>query len=173
MMDRTKRVNRPGPGFTLLELMVVMLLISIVLAIAIPKFGGGAFQDPMKKLSRWMINTVRTLRSAAIQQQKTQSLVIDLSNRRMWLVNDAMDEEAMQAAASNKALSLPDAIRYMDVQFPQQERISSGTAEVRFFPAGYSDQVLIHLETDDAEKLTYLVEPLLPKVKIFDEWIEF
>jgi prepilin-type N-terminal cleavage/methylation domain-containing protein len=168
-----KRMSRPGQGFTLIELMVVMLLISIVLTIAIPKFGGGAFQDPVKKLSRWMINTVKALRSAAIQQQKTQSLVIDLSNRRMWIVNEAMDEGAAQAAAANKALSLPDAIQYMDVQFPGQERISSGTAEIRFYPAGYSDQVLIHLETDDDEKLTYLVEPLLPKVKIFDEWIEF
>ena len=166
-------MRRPGRGFTLIELMVVMLLISIVLAITLPKFGGGAFQDPVKKLSRWMINTVKTLRSAAIQQQKTQGLVIDLSNRRMWLVNDAMDEEAMQAAASNKALTLPDAIRYMDVQFPQQERMTTGTTEVRFYPAGYSDQVLIHLETDNDEKVTYLVEPLLPKVKIFDEWIEF
>lgn len=166
-------MSRPEQGFTLIELMVVMLLISIVLSIAIPKFGGSAFQDPVKKMSRWMINTVRTLRSAAIQQQKTQGLVIDLSNRRMWIVNDAADEEAAQAEASKKTVPIPDAIRYMDVQFPQQERISSGTAEVRFYPAGYSDQVLIHLETDDDEKLTYLVEPLLPKVKIFDEWIEF
>jgi prepilin-type N-terminal cleavage/methylation domain-containing protein len=172
-MERMKRVIRLGHGFTLIELMVVMLLISIVMAVAIPKFGGGAFQDPVKKLSRWMIITVRTLRAAAIQQQKTQGLVIDLSNRRMWMVNDAMDEAAMQEAASNKALSLPDAIRYMDVQFPQQERILSGTAEVRFYPVGYSDQVLIHLETEDDEKLTYLVEPLLPKVKIFDEWIDY
>ena len=166
-------MRRPGRGFTLIELMVVMLLISIVLAITLPKFGGGAFQDPVKKLSRWMINTVKTLRSAAIQQQKTQGLVIDLSNRRMWLVNDAMDEEAVQAAASNKAVELPDAIRYMDVQFPQQERETSGTAEIRFYPAGYSDQVLIHLETEDNEKVTYLVEPLLPKVKIYDEWIDY
>ena len=172
-MDRMKRTRRPGPGFTLIELMVVMLLISIVLAIALPKFGGGAFQDPVKKLSRWMINTVKSLRSTAIQKQQTQGLVIDLSNRRMWLVNDAMDEEAVQAAASNKAVELPDAIRYMDVQFPQQERETSGTAEIRFYPAGYSDQVLIHLETEDNEKVTYLVEPLLPKVKIYDEWIDY
>jgi prepilin-type N-terminal cleavage/methylation domain-containing protein len=172
-MERMKRVIRLGHGFTLIELMVVMLLISIVMAIAIPKFGGGAFQDPVKKLSRWMIITVRTLRAAAIQQQKTQGLVIDLSNRRMWMVNDAMDEAAMQEAASNKALSFPDAIRYMDVQFPQQERILSGTTEVRFYAVGYSDQVLIHIETEDDEKLTYLVEPLLPKVKIFDEWIDY
>jgi prepilin-type N-terminal cleavage/methylation domain-containing protein len=173
MMDRMIRANRPGQGFTLIELMVVMMLISIVLAVAIPRFGGGPFQDPVKKLSRWMIVTVKTLRSAAIQQQKTQGLVIDLSNRRMWLVDEGMDEEAVQAAASKKAMSLPDAVRYMDVQFPQQERISSGTAEVRFYPAGYSDQVLIHVETDDDEKLTFLVEPLLPKVKIIDEWIDF
>jgi prepilin-type N-terminal cleavage/methylation domain-containing protein len=165
-------MRRPVKGFTLIELMVVMLLISIVMAVAIPKFSGGAFQDPVKKFSRWMIINVRTLRSAAIQQQKAQGLVIDLSNRRMWTVSDALNEEAVQASGSKKALSIPDAIRHMDVEFPQQERITSGTAEIRFYPSGYSDQVLIHLETDD-EKLTYLVEPLLPKVKIFDEWIEF
>jgi prepilin-type N-terminal cleavage/methylation domain-containing protein len=173
IMDRMTRARRSGQGFTLLELMVVMLLISIVLAVAIPKFGGGAFQDPVKKMSRWMINTVRTLRSAAIQQQKIQGLVIDLGNRRMWPVNGDGGEETTLATPSGNALSFPDAIRYMDVQFPNEDRISSGTTEVRFYPAGYSDQVLIHLETDDDKKLTYLVEPLLPKVKIFDEWIEF
>ncbi len=152
--------------------MVVMLLISIVLAVAIPRFEGGAFQDPVKKLSRWMINTVRTLRSAAIQKQKTQSLVIDLSNNRMWLVNEDMDEDAM-AAAADKALALPAAIRFVDVQYPFQDAVTSGTTEVRFYPAGYSDQALIHIETDDAQRFTYLVEPLLTKVKLIETWIEF
>jgi prepilin-type N-terminal cleavage/methylation domain-containing protein len=172
-MNRMNRARQPGQGFTLLELMVVMMLISIVMAIALPKFAGGAFQDPVNKMSRWMINTVRTLRSTAIQQQKPQSLVIDLGNRRMWPVHEATGEETSPAAPSGSTLTIPDAIRYIDVQFPNEERITSGTTEVRFYPAGYSDQVLIHLETDDDKKLTYLVEPLLPKVKIFDEWIEF
>ena len=171
-MSSTYRTKRAGHGFTLIELMVVMLLISIVLAVAIPRFDGSAFQDPVKKLSRWMINTVRTLRSAAIQKQKTQGLVIDLSNNRMWLVNDEMDEEAV-TAASDKALNLPDTIRIVDVQFPHQEAISSGTAEVWFYPAGYSDQVLIHLEADHTERFTYQVEPLLSKVKIIEEWVEY
>lgn len=171
-MNCTYRAKRSGKGFTLIELMVVMLLISIVLAVAIPRFEGGAFQDPVKKLSRWMINTVRTLRSAAIQKQKTQSLVIDLSNNRMWLVNEDMDEDAM-AAAADKALALPAAIRFVDVQYPFQDAVTSGTTEVRFYPAGYSDQALIHIETDDAQRFTYLVEPLLTKVKLIETWIEF
>ncbi len=171
-MSGTYQAKQTGHGFTLIELMVVMLLISIVLAVAIPKFDGGAFQDPVKKLSRWMINTVRSLRSAAIQKQKVQGLMIDLSNNRMWLVNDEMDELAL-AAASDKALKLPDTIRIKEVQFPHQESITSGTTEVYFYPAGYSDQVLIHLEADQNERFTYLVEPLLPKVKFVDEWVEY
>jgi prepilin-type N-terminal cleavage/methylation domain-containing protein len=159
-------------GFTLIELMVVMLLITIVLAVVIPRFDTGAFQDPVKKLSRWMITSVRTLRSAAIQKQKVQELVIDLSDHRMWLANEDMDEDAL-AAAADKGITLPDTVRIADVQYPGQDRISSGTTQVKFYPAGYADQALIHLETDDARKFTYLVEPLLPKIKFFDKWIEF
>lgn len=159
-------------GFTLIELMVVMLLISIVLAVAIPRFEGAPFQDPEKKISRWMINTLRNLRSAAIQKQKMQALVIDFDNQRMWTINDGMDEEAL-AAASEKATPLKDGLKFVDVQFEQQDSINNGTVEIKFYPAGYSDRVLIHLETNNADKLTFLVEPLLPKVKIFEEWIEF
>lgn len=159
-------------GFTLIELMVVMLLITIVLGVAIPKFSGGAFQDPVKKLSRWMINTVRNLRSAAIQKQIVQALVIDLDNRRMWMIDDQMSEEAL-ASASDKALTLADGLRVVDVRFPGQDPVTSGTTEVKFYPAGFSDQALIHLQNDDTERFSFLVEPLLPKVKFFDEWIEF
>jgi prepilin-type N-terminal cleavage/methylation domain-containing protein len=52
-----------GQGFTLIELMVVMLLITIVLAVVIPRFDAAPFQDPGKKFSRWMINAVRHLRA--------------------------------------------------------------------------------------------------------------
>ena len=149
-----------------------MLLISIVLGVAIPKFDSGVFQDPVKKLSRWMILTVRTQRSAAIQKQKVHGLVIDLENNRMWPVNEEMSEEAL-AAAPDKAMKLADSLRLVDVEYPGQERVTSGTTEVKFYPAGFSDQVLIHMQTDDGGRMTYMVEPLLPKVKFFEEWIEY
>lgn len=150
--------------------MVVMLLISIVMAIAIPRFQGGVFQNPIKKVSRWMINTCRFLRSTAVQKQKTQALVIDLNNRRMWVINEEMTEEQISAAADN-AFVLPKSIRIVDVQMQGKEPISSGTAEVHFYPAGYADKVAIHLENDDADRFSYLIEPLLSKVKFFEEWI--
>jgi prepilin-type N-terminal cleavage/methylation domain-containing protein len=171
-MKRISSIKSGRTGFTLIELMVVMLLISIVLAVAIPRFEGGVFQDPGKKMSRWMINTVRTLRSAAIQKQDVQSLVLDLSNRKMWIANGRMSEQE-RAAAAEKAYSLPAGINIVDVQFPGRDPITSGTIDILFYPAAYSDHVLIHLENENAERSTYRIAPLLPKVKIFDEWIDF
>lgn len=150
--------------------MVVMLLISLVMAIAIPRFEGSAFQDPVKKISRWMINTCRILRSTAVQKQKVQALVIDLNNNRLWIVNEEMSEEQMSAAA-DKAFQLPKALRIVDVQLPNKEPISSGTVEVHFYPAGYAEKVAIHLENEDAKRFSFLIEPLLSKVKFFTEWI--
>ena len=172
-MNRWRNDNdcRWSLGFTLIELMVVMLLISIVLAVVIPRFDGGPMQDPTKKLSRWMVNTIRHLRSTAIQKQTNQALVIDLNEQRMWIVSEGMSEEEL-TSATEKAFKLDTSMQIVNVQFPDQEPISTGSAEIRFYPAGFSDRALIHLENDDAERFSYLVEPLLPKVKMFEEWID-
>ena len=172
VMKRMPPKNSSKMGFTLIELMVVMLLISIVLAVAIPRFDGGIFQDPEKKMSRWMINSVRNLRSTAIQKQVIQTLVIDVNHHKMWFENDQMDEEE-RAAAPQSAFSMPGSFTIVDIQFPQRDRITSGTVAIQFYPGGYSDMALVHLENDDAQRMTYRIEPLLPKVKIFDEWIDF
>jgi prepilin-type N-terminal cleavage/methylation domain-containing protein len=157
-------------GFTLIELMVVMLLITILLAVAIPRFGSGPFQDPIKKANRWTISTVRSLRGAAIQQHMLQSLVLDLNRHRMWVVHEEMNEEA-RLQAVEKAFKFPAAIRIVSVQFPGKERVSAGTVEIHFYPSGHSDKAVIHLETDNAERYSWVLEPLLPKVRLHDEWV--
>lgn len=164
--------KRNSTGFTLIELVVVMLLISIMLAVAIPRFDTGLIHDPTKKLSRWLIATVKTLRSTAIQKQIQQTLVIDYQNNRMWTASAEMSEEAL-AAASENAFILPKAIRIIEIDFLHEDREVSSPVSVNFYPAGFSDNVLIRLESDRTDRFSYLIEPLLPKVKFFEEWISF
>lgn len=164
-------VSNRNSGFTLIELMVVLLLVGIVLAVVIPRFDGGPLQDPTKKFSRWMITRTRHLRSTAIQKQSIQALVIDMNNQRMWTISEGMSDEEL-SASTEKAYSIDKSMQIVNVQFPEQEPLSTGTAEIRFYPAGYSDRALIHMETDDADRFSYLLEPLLPKIKIIDEWID-
>ncbi len=171
MKHRIRSLGANKLGFTLIELMVVMLLVSIILAVAIPRFDSAPFQDPKKKLTRWMMNAVRHLRASAIQKQKVQVLVVDLSEQRMWMIHEAMSEDE-QSAAAEKAFSLDRSLRMISARYPDQDSINTGTIEVRFYPAGYSDRVLFRLEDEDAERISFLLEPLLPKLKIFDEWID-
>lgn len=166
-----RRSHGYSNGFTLIELMIVMLMISIILAVAIPRFDANALQNPTKKVTRRVINTVRALRGLAVQKQQIQLLTIDMDNQRFWMANAAMDEPAM-AAAVEKAFELPKSIRFMEIQFRDRDPVTSGLATIFFYPAGYSDHVVIHLQNDDRDRFSYMVEPLLPKVKLLEEWID-
>lgn len=159
-------------AFTLLELLVVMLLITIVFAVTVPRLDSSLLQDPRKKTARWITNTISDLRALAIEKQTAYALMIDMDANRMWITNAAMDDDAA-AAAAEKAFRLPGGIKIVGVRRPRQDRISSGTAEIDFYPGGYSAQAVINLEDDDAQRFACKIEPLLPKVKVVDEWLEF
>lgn len=172
-MGLSRAGSAPGTtGFTLIELMVVMLLISIILAVAIPRFDSGFLQNSRRITTRRIIDTIKSLRSKSIGEQKTCALVLNLSDDQYWTVDASMDELSM-AQAAEKALKLPDDIHFSAVAFPNQEQIRSGKVEIQFHPQGYSDHVLIHMQTDDAQRFTYWVQPLLPRVKVVDEWLSF
>ena len=159
-------------GFTLIELMVVMLLITIVLSVTVPRLSSGLMQDPQKKANRWMINTVQALRAAAIEKQKSQALVVDFANNRLFTIDSSMDDEAL-AAAAEKAFVLPKSIQLVDVLFPNDEQQSVDTVEIYFYAAGYCDPSIIHLKNDDGYRFSYKIEPLLPKVKVSEEWLTY
>ena len=170
-MSKSGHSHTCGKGFTLIELMVVMLLITIMLGVTIPKLDTSLLQDPRKKTTRWLTNTVSELRAAATEKQKSQILVVNVDNNRLWTMDAEMDEEA-QTAAAQKAFALPGGMRIMEVQFSGKKRVGSGNALITFYPGGYSDQAAINIE-DDSERFAYKIEPLLPRIKVVDEWISY
>ncbi|MFZ1983683.1 MAG: prepilin-type N-terminal cleavage/methylation domain-containing protein [Desulfatitalea sp.] len=172
MMPNMGRFHFCSRGFTLIELMVVMLLITIMFAVTIPRIDGTMMQDPRKKTTRWLMNAVSTLRAAAIEKQKSQILVLNLDGNRLWTMDAEMDEEG-QSTAAEKAFALPGGIRIVEVQFQGKTRVGSGNAEIIFYPGGYSDQAAINLENSAAERFAFKVEPLLPRIKVVEEWISY
>jgi prepilin-type N-terminal cleavage/methylation domain-containing protein len=159
-------------GFTLIELIVVISLISLMLFFAIPRFGTDFVSDDLNTVSRWIILKVRTLKEQAFLQQKRYVLHVDMAANRLWISNDAMSEEELEKAAA-EAYQLPEDVKLIDVAYPLKGLLASGEAEIWFFKSGYSEKALIHIGNDADDKRTFLIEPFLPTVKFFEEEVGF
>jgi prepilin-type N-terminal cleavage/methylation domain-containing protein len=161
------RMASPG-GFTLIELIVVMALIAIMLAFAAPRLQGDLFGEPSKKLARQLLANVTALKTRAVRDQKVYRLVIDLNKNQFYVVHDEMDEETLEKAVAS-ARKFPHGIRVREVMIHGMEEIRSGQAEIGFYPKGYSDKVLIHMEDNDDGRIAYLIEPFLAGIKILED----
>jgi prepilin-type N-terminal cleavage/methylation domain-containing protein len=165
------QIDENNNGFTLIELIVVMALLSIMLTFSIPRFHEALFLDDTKTSSRWIIGKVRSLKEMSIRNQKQYVLHIDLDTQRVWESDESMSAEDLESAALN-AHALPGDIKILDVEFPSAGRLASGRADITFYKAGYTDKALIHMKEGD-NPFSFLIEPFLTKVKLLEKYATF
>ena len=158
-------------GFTLIELIVVISLIGLMLFFSLPRLQSNPFLDNSKKSARWLIGKVQALKESAIRDQKQYSLHFDLDSGRIWETNEAMSPEDTETAASN-SYALPVDVRIIDIEYPAQEKVTSGQTEITFYKAGYTDKAFVHLQ-DGETYLSFLIEPFLTNVQVIEKYIDF
>jgi prepilin-type N-terminal cleavage/methylation domain-containing protein len=158
-------------GFTLMELMVVMALLTIVLVFSIPRFHQTLFLDESKTGSRWIIAKIQSLKEAAVRNQKNYTLHFDLDTDHYWETDDSMPEQGIEDAAMQTE-PLPDGIKIADIEFPVRGKVSSGRTDITFYKNGYSDKALIHVQ-DGESYVSYLIEPFLSEVVRYDTYADF
>jgi prepilin-type N-terminal cleavage/methylation domain-containing protein len=175
---RPKRASRaeesrrvlPTAGFTLLELIVVILLLSILLGFAIPAFQAGNVGGSPDSVARELAHAVKRLKIAALHRQSIHRLHLDLNQNRIWVTREekaAPDDEAAPPRQSERIL--PEDIRIAQVRFADDREVRSGTAEIAFYPQGYSDRAVIRLTDDGDMTIDLIVEAFLPMALIAEE----
>ncbi len=169
--QRRATSNSLRNGFTLIELIVVVFLISIMLFFTMPRFQDAVLSDKTKKTSLWIIGKVRALKEKAVSDQKLYTLHVNLDADRLWITNESMSEEELQNA-ERQGYELPNDVKALDVEYPDKGKISASLADICFYKKGYSDKALIHIEDDD-KKLSFLIEPFLSGVKLYEKYAGF
>lgn len=159
-------------GYTLIELIVVIALISLVLFVTVPRFQTARSTDDIKAASRYIMIKTQSLKNMALQENKRYIMVINVNAGRIWIADDTMSEEEREKA-SRTAFELTDDLRITDVAFPDRETVGTGLAEIYFHPGGYSDKALIHMQDADGDWSSLLIEPFLPTVKFYDDNVSF
>lgn len=174
-------------GFTLVELIAVITLITIVLAFSLPRLDVSFVGDRHRKLSSWIVLNIKSLKENALREQSLFGFYLDFDNNQMWTAReqtaeasaDADPEEGSGESIPEKEspppekYSLPEGYRLMDVAFDEDRKLKTGVVTIYFYPKGYSDKAIIHIRDADDNRYSYVIEPFMPHVKIHEDYIEF
>jgi general secretion pathway protein H len=179
----------PGPsasrGFTLLEIMMVMVVLTMVTAFAMPRLRSALFSDQLKATARQLEGLVVEMGQEAIRSQSEQLLHFDLERKLVWSSSvkpdkgkdpDAVwdttpvweEDKALQA----RRLTIPESVRVVDISSASAGKRSSGTTVIRFSTKGYVDKTLIHLRDDEGRDLTLILSPFLAVTRVLDSYVE-
>ena len=135
--DRTASSRRREEnGFTMIELVTVMLILSLAMTLTIIFTGSGGIGNDLKSASRKFVAAARQARLAAVAGNK--EIVFEINTKGRTLNADGFP----------KAVSLPEDIRLSAVT-AKSEQTAGGGAGIRFFPDGGSTGGRVTLEDDD------------------------
>lgn len=158
-------------GFTLIELIVVVVLIGIMLTLTIPRFRYSLTTNDLNYTTRRLIGLVKGLRDRAVRENKDYSFHIDFNANRFWAGFEAMTQEE-QALADEKAFVAPTSVRILDVWSKSRGKQAMDSAVVRFSRKGYVEQTMIHLEAADGSQASLLLTPFLGRIKAYDRYVD-
>jgi general secretion pathway protein H len=132
-MHGPRETGKTDAGFTFLELLLVLGILALAAALAMPLANRPASDATLIATARRLANDMRVARAAAIRDNIERTLTINLAQRRFWV--DGV------TAASN----VPSGIA-VDLITVQKGQLSAQQGRLRFFVDGSSTggNVILH-----------------------------
>ncbi len=156
-------------GFTFLEMLFVLFLLSGVLAIAIPRI---SIEEDLSSTGRKFVGLLRTLQGLATTGQKPVKLYLDLDQGTYWMmIIDGKDERLPPDPTWKTPRSLPESIRLIELSVGDNTRIS-GRADLFFAPHGRLDPVIMYFMDGKNNLLGLVVDSLTGGIRLTNERIE-
>jgi prepilin-type N-terminal cleavage/methylation domain-containing protein len=164
--------RRSVQGYTLIELIVVMVLVGLMGTLALPRLRHTLLSDDLKGSTRRLAGMMRELRGQAQRDQKDFFLRFDLDSGIYWVESRDMNIDDRSFAREN-GIRIQGDVRISDIWLKGEGTISSGDASITITRKGYVQPSAIHLTDDTGREFTLSFRPFLPKERFYDEYIDF
>jgi prepilin-type N-terminal cleavage/methylation domain-containing protein len=167
---------RPEPrclgskGFTLLELVLVMVIMGLTISFAMPSLRSTLYADQVKDTARRLVGLVEEVGQRAVREQATYSLRYD-SEAGAFV---AAPESSSDESAERKALRLevPEEVKVTGFASFHAGTRSAATASLLFSRRGYVDFTLIYLQESGGDEYTIMLSPFLGPSRVFEGHLE-
>lgn len=163
---------RHQQGFTLLELIIVCLLITVSLAFTVPKLRQTMVVDQLAASSRKIIAMIKEVRNLAAQKQQPYVIHFDLDGKKIWYQPDAQKStKERETEKPPPGFQLPPTVHLQDIQTGTAERKTAGDISLWINKQGYMDQTILHLVDDQDKVISLALSPFLSTIKVHDTYI--
>ena len=160
-----------SPGFTLIEIIVVVLIIGMIALILLPRMTGLS-SGSSGQVIRHLTGTIQTLRDEAEFNQKILRLNFNISEQRYdaSIQGEGGDFIPFHSDTVGKS-EIGGNLVLKDVETLRQGKVSEGTACLFFFPLGRVEKGYLHFE-EAGRPMTLQILSLSGKTKWLEGYVE-
>ncbi|KPK85655.1 MAG: hypothetical protein AMJ94_18865 [Deltaproteobacteria bacterium SM23_61] len=154
MEKERARTSKGNPGFSLAELMVVILILGFVFLLTFPNFRALLEPRDAKRAVLQLVGSMRYAQSQAAATKQRFRLNLDLKENAYWVSREGeRDSFLRDSSPLGKPAYLPAGVTF-------------------FSPTGWADECEIHLRKGEEEIFTLFVHPLGGKTEVTAGYVE-
>lgn len=129
-------------GFTLMELVIVLFILGLITAMAMPTFVNFYRKSEEQQTTGQLTQLLRFAHQQAIFKRKVRTVGIDFETHSYYLKEDPLPGDYSFEIRRRHQTPLPEGFEFELIEYPEQEEEEdSDEAFVNFYPNGTADKV--------------------------------
>ncbi len=138
-------------GFSLLELMIVVLVMALVLGVTYPSLSRGSSAIHLRATARDILSTFRYAREKAVTEQTAMLVTVSREKQELVLSDDF--------GGGSRKYALPPDVQIEKLMLAETE-VTEGPVIIRFLPNGSAENAQLLLKSNKGSYLRIITDPI-------------
>jgi len=150
MRAKERRARGGSAGFTLAELLVVLVILGVMTALSIPTFMEFYRDNEARQTTEQLTQVLRFAHQESIFKRKIRTVGIDFETDTYYVKADPVPGYSWLELKKRHQTPLPEGFEFQSIYFPnREEEEDSDEAFFNFYPDGTAEPVRITIDRFD------------------------